>query len=610
MKARERESYAEWYNLIPLIFVVTILPLIVYLKVAPLTGASYNYWTGTTDNYDFFSYYKGIVLIMASLTALFLVVARFFQEDGNLIKRDLKPIYIATGVYMLSIIGSTFLSDYRSVALTGFPDRYEGLYVLVAYLVLFLTTTTLVSNEKHVKIILGSLLVGALAIGLIGFFQYIGYDLLKTDFAQGLFLPEQYMNIANALAFQFDKYTVYATLYHYNYVGSYTAMLFPLCFALSVLMKDKRFKAVMIFMTILIGVIWLGSNARSGLVGGGLALLIFLIAINRLIRKYWKYFTASFLVIIAIFIGLNQVSGGFVSARVGSLFTDVKVLVGLSENVDPASESIPLKDIIIDGTQGTVVTATETLSFTFKNDALTFTDSDNKTIESSYDINTGKLTLKNQVYRDYSLIYGDTGENLILKIVKGPISLIFDLNPERIALIDNKGNEISLGPVEAWGFEGNERLGSSRGYIWSRTLPLLKNTILFGYGPDTFAIAFPQHDIFGKMYAYHGDMWQLVDKPHNLYLQIAINTGVVSLLAFLFLVGFYIVKSFRLYVSNPFEDFLSQAGVGVFVAIIGYLGAAVFNDSVVSVAPVFWCLLGLGVSINHMLNKRTAKLKS
>lgn len=453
-------------------------------------------------------------------------------------------------------------------------------------------------------------MVGALTIGLIGFFQYIGYDLLKTDFAKGLFLPEQYMNIAEQLAFQFDKYTVYATLYHYNYVGSYTAMLFPLCFALAVLVKDKRFKAFMIFMSVLMGIIWLGSNARSGIVGGGLALLVFLFAINKIIRKYWKQFTAGLLVILAIFIGLNQISGGFVSARVGSLFTDVKVLMGLSENVAPARESIPLKDVIVNGTQGTVVTDTETLNFIFMSDEITFTDGNNKAIESNYDMNSGKITLENQAYQDYSLIYGDTGKNVILRIDKGSISLIFDLDPDRITLINNKGNEVSLEPVEAWGFEGNERLGSSRGYIWSRSLPLLKNTIILGYGPDTFAIAFPQHDIFGKMYAYYGDMWQLVDKPHNQYLQIAINTGVVSLLAFLFLVGFYLVKSFRLYVSNPFEDFLSQAGVGVFVAIIGYLGAAVFNDSVVSVAPVFWCLLGLGVSINHMLNKRTAKLKS
>jgi len=158
-------------------------------------------------------------------------------------------------------------------------------------------------------------------------------------------------------------------------------------------------------------------------------------------------------------------------------------------------------------------------------------------------------------------------------------------------------------PIEKWGFEGNEKLGSSRGYIWSRTIPLLKETIFVGFGPDTFAFEFPQHDIFGKFYAYD-DMWHLVDKPHNLYLQIAVNTGVISLLVFLFMVVYYLQQSLRLYISRNFDDFLPQVGAGIFVAIVGYLGAGFFNDSVVSVAPVFWCLFGLGISVNYLIISR------
>lgn len=606
---KTKEDCVKWYCLSPLMFVVTILPLIVYLKVVPLSGPSFDYWTGVTQNFDFFSYYKGVWLIIAALLGAFVLILRVFQNDQNLIKKDLRPLYIAAGVYLLFIIGSTLASDSRSVAVTGFPDRYEGVYVLVAYLLIFLITTALVSNERHVKLIISSLLIGAIIIGIIGLLQYTGYDPLKTDFAKSIFLPEQYMSIADELEFQFDKYTVYATLFHYNYVGSYTAMLFPLCFSLFVLVKNKRFKIFAGLVTALMGIIWLGSNARSGIVGVGLALIVFLILINKIIKKYWKFFAISLVVIIAIFIGLNQMSNGFVAKRISSLYTDIKVVLSMEESSIPADDTIPLKDIVLNGNQGTVVTDTESLHFVFQDGALSFSDSSNNSIETSYDLATGVITLLNPTYQEYSLIFGQTENNLVLKLDKGDIHLIFNLEPERIALIDNKGNEVSLEPIEAWGFEGNERIGSSRGYIWSRSLPLLKNALVFGYGPDTFATAFPQHDIFGKMYAYHGDMWQVVDKPHNLYLQIAINTGIISLLAFLFLVGYYLYRSFRIYLSNSFDDFLSQAGVGVFVAIVGYLGAAFFNDSVVSVAPVFWCLLGLGASINHIISNRPAKTR-
>ena len=53
-----------------------------------------------------------------------------------------------------------------------------------------------------------------------------------------------------------------------------------------------------------------------------------------------------------------------------------------------------------------------------------------------------------------------------------------------------------------------------------------------GKGPDTFFAEFPQGDLLGKLYAYDTTQ-MIVDKPHNLYLQIGINEGGIALLAFL-----------------------------------------------------------------------------
>ncbi len=593
---------AKWYYFLPLMFIVSILPLIVYLKVMPLSGVSYDYWTGTTENYDFFSYYKGIGLIITAFFSIAMLLIRLFQSDRSLLKRDLKPYYIALGIYSLFILGSALTSKYLAVALTGFPDRYEGLYILIAYLVIFFVTTAFVTKEIHVKFLVNSLLVGALLISIIGLMQFIGLDIFKTDIGKSLILPGQYMNIANDLEFSFDKYTIYATLFHYNYVGSYGAMVFPLSLSLFILSRNKVVKAGLAVMTGLLGIMVIGSNARSGIVGVALALLVFLICINKIIIKYRKAAAASLILFFAIFFGLNYMSGGFIESRVASLLTDAKVLFGIVESKEPYADSIPLKQVSINGTHCSVVTSSETLSFDFENGGLSFFDEKNNPIEAVFDPVNEKIKFDNDAYKEYDLTFVNFNDQLSLQFEKGDIFLMFALEPDRVYLVNNKGNEVSLEPVKTWGFEGLERLGSSRGYIWSRSLPLLKNTLIFGTGPDTFAIAFPQHDIYGKMYAY-GDMWQVVDKPHNLYLQIAINTGVVSLLAFLFLVGYYLYRSFRLYLSNPFDNFLTQAGLGIFTGIVGYLGAGFFNDSVVSVAPVFWCLLGLGVSINHIISR-------
>ena len=44
-------------------------------------------------------------------------------------------------------------------------------------------------------------------------------------------------------------------------------------------------------------------------------------------------------------------------------------------------------------------------------------------------------------------------------------------------------------------------------------------------------------------------------------------------------------------------------GIANFLGVIGYLFAGIFNDSVISVAPIFWIVFGVGVSINFINRK-------
>ena len=190
-------------------------------------------------------------------------------------------------------------------------------------------------------------------------------------------------------------------------------------------------------------------------------------------------------------------------------------------------------------------------------------------------------------------------------------SLFFELlNEKKIEMIHFRTADPML-PVNAdsIGFEGKEELGSSRGYIWSRTLPLLKNCLVTGYGADTFTYVFPQNDMLAKYYSYKQfgqGFYITVDKPHNLYLQIFFSNGLLALIAFLAIVLFYLVDCFRLYALRKSYRPEQAMGAAVMLGIVGYLTAGLFNDSVVSVAPVFWILLGTGAALNT-INRRMDK---
>jgi hypothetical protein len=82
---------------------------------------------------------------------------------------------------------------------------------------------------------------------------------------------------------------------------------------------------------------------------------------------------------------------------------------------------------------------------------------------------------------------------------------------------------------------------------------------------------------------------------------------VISLLALLFAWTLYIINSFKLYSKTKFDSLDKIVGASCFVSIIGYLVSSIFNDHVTSVAPLFWVILGLGISINMRLQRKSTE---
>lgn len=594
----------EWYYLIPIIFILAVVPLIVYLRVVPLKGATYQFWNGQQNNYDFFSYYKMVWFLTAVVFSLIFLGIRSYQSDIGYVRKSI--YYYPIIVYVVFVLLSTLFSKYKGIAMLGFTDRYEGMFTLLGYMAVLFVTINLVREEDDVKLLLGALITGAVIIGIIGAFQYAGMDIWKSAFGKKLMLPKSYESQSGKLQFQFAKHTIYATLYHTDYVGSYMAMLFPLCFTIFMLCKNKILKVSMALITLLMIVNWLGCNSRAGMVGGIAAVILLLVIIHKYIAKHYKYFIFGIAAIVIIFAGFNVVSKGYIGKRVNSLMSDAKSIFASHKTEKDSSEDVPLKDIVINGKKAQIVTSSGKLGFEIVgNGELVFLDADNKVLTPKFDKATGKISLIDDKYKNYDITLGRMNNASVLVVQQGSIKLYFQLSLSKITMIDNKGYEVKWGPVESAGFKGKEKLGSARGYIWSRAIPLLKHTVLFGYGPDTFAVHFPQNDLKGKLYAY-GDMWMFVDKPHDIYLQSAINTGIISLIALIALFGMYFVKSVKMYFRCDYSKFTQIAGAAIFVAVFGYLIAGFFNDSIVSIAPVFWILLGLGIAVNN-INKPEEK---
>lgn len=143
-----------------------------------------------------------------------------------------------------------------------------------------------------------------------------------------------------------------------------------------------------------------------------------------------------------------------------------------------------------------------------------------------------------------------------------------------------------------------ERTGSGRFFIYKYSIPLLIEQPILGSGPDTFDKSFPQHK-FNNM--VNRDQKYIVDKAHNEYLQIGVTLGLPALFFYLlflltiFKKGFKALKSFKKNI-----DKINKYHAALFFAVISYTVTALFNISVVSVAPIFWVVLGLNITLSQL----------
>ncbi|MFW6025246.1 MAG: O-antigen ligase family protein [Candidatus Woesearchaeota archaeon] len=590
-----REKIKDYLYILPLALIVGIIPLIVRYKKSKLGEVVATYWT-RDYNTDFFSYYKSLFFI-GTLLLTFLSFYIYIKKENKLRKT---LYYIPLAIYLLMIIISTIFSEAKLTSLYGFPDRYEGMAVLIGYVLIVIFAINLINKQRQIKLILTFLIVTAVVIGILGLYQFYGLDFFQSAIGKKLILPsENYANLADKLDFRFGHNNIiYATFYNPNYAGSYFAMLFMLTFVLYFFSNKRDYSVLLGAINLLMFANWLGSLSRAGILGVLFSSFILIFLLGKELIKKWKKILVILIAFIIVFTAMDMSTDNKLRKEFFSL--------GVETELALKGEVADIKDISYEDNTFKFITEKNALYLNFdENDELVFKDGNNNKLnyylDNEKEIKDDKdfIYLEDEIYSNYKfrIINNKKNENQVLEFYynEKQLNLLVD-KYKNFWMIGMRGNVYPIKDVESWGFEGKESLASGRGYIWSRSLPLLKDTIIKGYGPDTYAIYFSQDDVIGKFKAFRNTA-KIVDKPHNMYLQIAINTGLISLVAVLALFTIYFFRNIIIYLKSDYNYCYEKNGLAIFTSIIAYLVAGFFNDSIVSVAPVFWTLLGIGIMI-------------
>ena len=585
--------------------ILTIVPLIVHVRGVMLDEDSAKLY-GNSTQFDLFSQWKFKFLLSFSIL-LIIVSIIFFKKIFQKKDKIINIILLSTAVFWILTLLSAILSKHSEYAFWGAFDRAEGIITITCYMILLIYSIYTFNTTNNYKYLLIPIIILVVILSFIGAFQYIGKDLINSKL--GLLLVTG--QTTNKLSLMYEKGKLYGTLYHYDYVGSFVAIVLPLLVILTIFEKKLIYKIGLGISSLL--ALWLlfGSSSRAGLVGIAFSFIFAVILFGRSLLKSWKVILIGLCTIVIFIIGLNAATKGVIFERVPSLISDATSIFKNTNNSD-SSNTPPIKDIkYVDG-HSEVVLQNETIKISFENNNYLFKNSKNEII--NYSENNRVFTTNDPNFKDLSFSYTKNSgrkAGFITLSLKGTPIFIFSLGHDNtVHLIDPKTNQdIDLDHPEVTSFfVGKEKIGSARGYIWSRSIPLLKNNLILGSGPDTFPFQFPQNDFIGKYYAYDTPN-MFVDKPHNLYLQIGLDYGVVALIAFLFMIFVYLFDCIKLYAFKEKYVHSQILGVANALGIIGYLFAGFFNDSLISVAPVFWIVFGTGIAINY-INRRTLDKKN
>lgn len=485
---------------------------------------------------DFFMYIRSIALLAAAVWMLAVLA------DRILIQR-VKPISIHRTwpvlLYGGLVILSTVLSVNQRLSVSFVTEQCETIWVLLGYVAVFFYFADIVREEGCMQRLMGYTLTGAAVQCLIGLSQMAGHDFWSSFVGRMLITLGR--GGADTLQFSFAEESttqVYMSFYNPNYAAVYLILMLPIALCAVSVFEKKWQKSVCAVLAVLMLICLWGSKSKAGMItvvlllaaagilllGGGRRKLFFLLGL-----------TVCFLVY----------------AVIGYFHPADSTLEKIIKNAFPKKKEYHLQEVSPLDDEVQVVFNEERLHLQIhETDGrawFSVSDENGTALKLDYHEETGLFTLAERKYKRLQFAAYKDGEEAHIIMYRNEIPWEFvkkdAKSPYQYYTIFGKADTPVNAPY-AFG-KGYERAFSGRIYLWSRTLPLMKNYLLWGSGPNTYTIVFPQNDYVVQANVGIKMLSQIKSRPHSLYLQIALQTGLLSLAALMILWGRYLAGAYK-----------------------------------------------------------------
>lgn len=588
---KTRNKFIEKKNLIysiPIALVVILVPLLVRFAIYE-TGLHNVVWTNE-DYYSTDLYLKAKTIAFTIIAGIMLVLMALDYENVLKKIKTEKLIWVLLGGYSLFVFLSAACSQYQLFAWKGSVGQFESFFVLVGYILAGLYVFLYAREKDIVKNIPYYFLASTLLMGIIGLFQFAGKDLYATRFVQSLCIPQYVLEASGGIVFRFEQNRVYMTLYNPNYTGVYCACMLVILFSLLLSEKKIWLKIVYAVSLLMMAVCLFGSGSKTGIVVAAVMMLVVLVLHIRSILKYW-YFAL---------IGAVAV---FACVYVGFKFNSVDLIRTFVDNIKPVKANYRLTDIY---------TSRDGVYFCYDDVEFMIAMSASETDiavgaqcrdGSEFEVitvnpETAEFMLRNKNLPDIPVTFMDYNGIICMCVTLDGADWIFTNQFGSTYLyLNNSGNWDIVRTPEKAIFTDYPLWISARGDIWSKSIPLLKDSLLLGSGPDSFVMVYPNNDYLSEHNIGIDD--QYTTRPHNWYLQVAIQTGVVSLILMLAAFVLYVIRGSKYCVKSSLQGEIAEVHPWVeafFLGSVTFMLMGLINDSSIGVTPLFWCMFGIALA--------------
>lgn len=571
---------------------------------------------------DLYVLAKSRLFLLLIIVLLGVFIYQIVNKEIYFIK---DKILIGTGLAGLIVVVSSVFSQYQDIVYWGAKDRFEGMWIWIAYLVLFTVARHYGTNRQFVERLLKVFVLSASVMAVFGLMQINGYDIYTESVLRWLCFPkEMAADITKYIVINTTQTLAVGALYNSNYFGVYSAVaaIGGLVLFLSGRVSTRVFFGVAVVLNY---AAMIASRSEAALLGFAVALFVVFLSNS---KEFWNQKLYTIALIIALFVadrktidilaGHQSTNARYIyllmvsmmvlgsmtkiffakfelqpnffkrRAMILSVITIIVVILGFNgayKYVPVVENSNLIERLSLENNQLLLkMVDDEALKIEFLTTGINAYGEDGRSIIGE-PISENLISLKtnNSIYQMYFKQYS----NGYLATLKEPIDFNVFYDGETIQYVDKISGIGELQHPKRFDYYANKgNAFTKRGYIWGTYIPIAKNNLLIGSGLDTYSLIFPQNDYVGKHNAYTRNYCDvIVDKPHSTYLMVGLAMGIVGLCCLLLMIAVVLERYYRCLMTPCIMDAQFAILTVLFVA-------GIFNDSSISIGILMFCFAG------------------